>query len=887
MIRLPSSIRCNLILVVLAGVLPMLAVVLGSGWERRNHEIEHARLTTLHLAEYYAHQQETEIARLQTIMQALSQDNAVRALDVAACNQLLRNVLLGNPNYVNFALLSQTGEALASALPFTRQNLSERKEFQEALSTGTFAVGEYAVGKVSGVPVLPFANPVRDAAGQICGILIATLRLQDFTLIFNQARLPQHSFIGLADRDGRRLSRYPPVNKAAIGQPIAPAVWANIQAAHREALFTETSTEGVRRVFAVRRVAIGNAPPYLNIFVSIPESGVIAQADAVTLTTVFWLAASLLLSVFLAWLVGTWGFIAPLSRLSAVAKGFGAGDLDVRTGLSGYSGTIGELAESFDTMAAVIQARTQERDRADAALRESKLRYEQLAVQNRTIIWEIDAQGLYTYISPVVTSVLGYSPQEVVGRLHFFDWHPEKDREAFTQASFSLFERRDAFLWLEKTIQAKDGSLVWFSTSGMPLLDAQGNLRGYRGSDIDITVRKRAQEDLRAALERAKTASQAKTEFLANMSHEIRTPLNGIRSMLELLANTSLDAEQKEYLLATRKSSQRLTHLLSDILDLSRIEAGRLPIHEAVFALAEQQEAILELFAREAKEKGLQLDFHIDQRLPPQLFGDKSRLQQILLNLVGNAIKFTETGSIRVEITPLGRHNGVQHILLTVSDTGIGIADELLQTVFEPFAQAEASYSRRFQGAGLGLALVRKLVAMMGGTMAVDSTEGVGTTMYCTLPFTLPPANAPQPEKTQPVATPRQDRPWRILVAEDDAVNLMASTRLLKNSGYAVEAAVDGQEALLRLTQQPFDLILMDVQMPRLDGVAATRAIRAGKAGMENAAIPIVAMTAYAMAGDRETFLDAGMDGYVPKPVDLAELTAVIDRLLAHKGRAT
>jgi PAS domain S-box-containing protein len=403
----------------------------------------------------------------------------------------------------------------------------------------------------------------------------------------------------------------------------------------------------------------------------------------------------------------------------------------------------------------------------------------------------------------------------------------------------------------------------------------------------DVTVRKQTEEALRTARDHAERASLAKSEFLANMSHEIRTPLNGIIGMLQLIQTTSLDDTQQEYLVGAVKSSKRLTHLLSDILDLSRIEAGQLTLLEEEFDISSQQEATIDLFALEVKEKGLELDFRIDARMPSRLIGDKSRLQQILFNLVGNAIKFTDSGRVSVHVMPLGLATRQFRALFIVQDTGIGITEDLQRIVFEPFTQAEGSYTRRFQGAGLGLSIVRKLVRMMDGELALESTVGVGTTIYCSLPFKLPDVPRDQATPAKPVFTMRQAQSLRILFAEDEVVSLMAGKRMLEKAGHAVTTAMDGQEVLTRVAEQDFDLILMDVQMPVVDGVAATRAIREGRAGPDKAGLPIIAMTAYAMAGDKKKFLLAGMNGYVSKPVDMTELYTAIDQVMPEKELTT
>ena len=304
-------------------------------------------------------------------------------------------------------------------------------------------------------------------------------------------------------------------------------------------------------------------------------------------------------------------------------------------------------------------------------------------------------------------------------------------------------------------------------------------------------------------------------------------------------------------------------------------------IVEAEFDIKKMRESIYELFDMEARGKGLLLEFGWNENLPLVLIGDEIRLRQILFNLVGNAIKFTETGEVRIDaclLASLG--DSVVRVLITVSDTGIGISEESVKSVFEPFVQAEGTYTRRFQGAGLGLSIVRRLVNLLGGDISIDSTLGEGTTVYLSLPLKIPVAKQNLLElKANPVITPSLSS-LRILIAEDDTVSSLTCKRMLEKTGYSVTSVKDGKEALQLLYEKDFDLILMDIQMPVMDGVEVTKAIRKTSNLGAKSGIPIVAMTAYAMAGDREKFLAAGMNDYISKPVDLEDLKQVINRIL-------
>ena len=785
-------------------------------------------------------------------------------------------------------------------------NYMDKDHIAAALKEGAATFGKPVIGKRVVAPSFATTVPIHDSHGRVIGALAGATDLSKPSFLDKVSEssfgrsggfglvAPQHRLIVTATDKSRIMKQVPPPGVAPLNDRFIDGY---------EGSGILVMTNGVEVLASARRV------PVAGWFVTAVLPTEEAFAPIHGMQKHILLAATLL--TLLAGCATRWMLRRQLLPLLDTVELLAAMPIEnqPRQPLPITSqNEIGQLIGGFNRLLETLAQQ-------EETVRAAETRFRTVSNLAPVLIWISGTDSLCTWFNEVWLDFTGRTMEQERGNGWAEGVHPE-DFKRCLETYVTAFDARKSFS-MDYRLRRYDGHYRWLCNDGIPLFE-ENEFKGYIGSGVDITERKlmeialhnseeklgyqneemlateemlmvrideyeNIQKQLREAKTVAESANRAKSEFLANMSHEIRTPMNGVLGMTQLLDMTVLTTEQREYVNALKLSGTNLLSLMSDILDLSKIEAGKITIEVAEFSLHRCINDVLLMQKTAAFDKKLALKLDLAGEIPYLVVGDQLRVKQILLNLLGNAIKFTQQGSVTLSTQLLEQHDSSVLIQIAVHDTGVGISQGHLETIFLPFTQEDGSISRKFGGTGLGLTISRRLAELLGGELTVESSPESGSCFTVTLPFTVGRDAAAIEALSSKTAVVWDGPPLRILFVEDDKVSIAFGSALCKKLGVDFIIAENGRECLAALENGSFDLVLMDIQMPVMTGEGALREIRTREQGTA-AHQPVIAMTAHSMRGEKENFLAQGFDGYISKPLITKGLVAEMKRVLNIVG---
>lgn len=715
-------------------------IIVYSGIRERAGDIEEATSLVSGLADQIANNQNILVAGVEQLLITLTHLPSVQRHDGPGTSRLLAEIIKSNPQYGNIGLQDSSGLLWASAIPAPAPtSYRDRRHVRNAIASGNFSSGEYVVGKLLKTPTISFSFPIRDVSGKITGTASVAVVLEKYRDLLKGNITYPNSSILLVDHRGTILYSAP--DPQLTGKNDRADLFERMRGGPDEGTFEAAGNTSVVRIFSYRKLRLkGERTPYLYVRVGVKKDAVLSQTRGKLRVEVGLMFSLMSLMIGMAWYINKKQVVEKIEVLQTASRQLAQGDLSIRIASKITRGELGELGLAFDDMAQRLASDISERMLTEKALKESEERFRSMTEFSPNMIM-IHVNGRYVYLNPTAVAKFGaQDPQELIGRPISETVHADF-RGIVRERVNTIRDKNTASLKKEEKLLRLDGSTFDVEITGMPF--RYNGEKAVLAVAVDITERKHMEQELQRAKEAADAANKAKSDFLANMSHEVRTPMNGIMGMVSLLGLTELGVEQKECLEAIMDSSEHLLSLINDVLDLSKIEAGKIELESATFSLRDCITSVIRTQTARIHIKGLAMETAIAPLLPDALAGDQLRLKQILLNLIGNAVKFTEHGSITVSAHQFERHGSIVFLWLSVADTGIGIKPEAMERIFAPFSQADTSTTRQYGGTGLGLSICRQLTELMGGRIWAESSEGQGSTFHVVIPFIVADGDLP------------------------------------------------------------------------------------------------------------------------------------------------
>ncbi len=772
----------------------------------------------------------------------------------------------------------RVGTRIRRSLEDELQGKKSESYYKKALSLdrNQIFLSKFSANKEFGKITLPIqmvlraATPIYETRKKPFGFIIINI---NYNQIFSSLKYltSGDSDYFVADSDGNILLHSNP--KFNIGRDLSTIKKINDYMPELSAIFEEDKNiitkeihKNTDKVVVSKKLRYDPVNPskYLSIFLITDKSKIIKKVNEGTRQDLLIISLLIIFSVILSSYFSKF-ITGPIKKLTTFAENIGKGDgtVNIDPGIKSQD-EIGALAQKLTQMSSEI-------DRKNLALLNQKD-----ALDHSAIVAETDSKGRITYVNDKLLEVSKYSREELLGQDHRILNSGHHPKEFFVDLWKTISKGEP---WQNEVCnRAKDDSIYWVDTTIFPVRDGK-KISKYVAIRFDITDRKIAEDKLIEAKESAQRATRSKSEFLANMSHEIRTPMNGIIGFTTLLLDQNLTKEQEDNVNIIRNCGEHLLVLINDFLDFAKIESGKLQIENHPFDIEQAFDSLTYIVDHLASQKGVNVDISVSPNIPRNIVSDPTRLRQILINLVSNAVKFTSEGNVWIKVDAVPKEGKTYEYHFSVKDTGIGISQENITKLFTVFAQADASTTRKYGGTGLGLSICKKLVELMGGKIWVESEVGVGSTFHFTIVAeTVEAKDVKQyKDKKENVDTNLgNNKPLKILIAEDNKINQKLSLGLLSKLNYQADVVENGKIALDVTLKSNYDVILMDVQMPEMDGLESTRQICRKMPGDKRPVI--IGLTANAMSGDREKCLLAGMSDYVPKPIRLKSLADALEK---------